>query len=139
MRGALLLLGAGALLSLLIFRGVAPRRVLAGIEAQVPVYSWDAEDVRARLGSDLLVVDGREGGRGGRPKDWFPLPFGGRTKSIVPPQDREVRAVLVVTEAKRAAAARSLAQRLAREWGLDEVATLKGGYEAWAEAGLPVQ
>jgi rhodanese-related sulfurtransferase len=153
-KGALLLLGAGALLSLLIFavdarnrsrpgggafRMAAPQRLLAALETQLPVYSWDAAKTRARLGNDLLVVDGRQGGRGARPKDSFRLPFGGATKAILPPDDREVRAVLVVAEAGRAAEARDLAQRLAREWALEEVATFKGGYEAWAEAGLPLQ
>ena len=47
--------------------------------------------------------------------------------------------MLVVTEAARAQEARDLAQRLAREWALEEVATFKGGYEAWIAAGLPVQ
>jgi hypothetical protein len=139
LRGALLLVGAGALLSLLIFRGVAPRQLLAALETQATVYSWDPGTARGRLGGDLLVVDGRQGGRGARPKDAFRIPLGGRTKTILPPDDREVRAVLVVAEANRATEARDLAQRLAREWALEEVATLKGGYEAWIEAGLPVQ
>ena len=138
MKGALLLLGAGALLSLLVFRGARPKELLAAIETQIPVYSWDAGKARARLGPELLVVDGRQGGRGARPKDSFRVPLGGRTKSSLPPDDREVRAVLVVAEANRAREARDLAQRLAREWALEEVATLKGGYEAWIAAGLPV-
>lgn len=139
MRGALLLVGAGALLSAIIFRGEAPRQLLAAMETQVPVYSWDPGTVREKLGGDLLVVDGRQGARGARPKDAYRIPLGGRTKAILPPGDREVRAVLVVAEANRAAEARDLAQRLAREWALEEVATLKGGYEAWIKAGLPVQ
>ena len=139
MKGALFLVGAGVLLSLLVFRSEKPRQMLAAMEAQVPVYSWDAGTARAKLQGDVLVVDGRQGARGARPKDAFRIPLGGRTKSILPPDDRDVRAVLVVAEANRAAEARDLAQRLAREWALEEVATLKGGYEAWIKAGLPVQ
>lgn len=139
MKGALLLAGAGALLSLLVFRGVAPTRIVASLEAQRTVYSWDPAKVRARLGGGLLVVDGRTGGRGARPKDAYRVALGGRTRSIPPPPGREVDAVLVVMESSRSAEARELAQRLAREWALDEVATLKGGFEAWIAAGLPLQ
>lgn len=140
MRGALLLLGAGALLSLLIFRGVSPWQLLATLETQVTVRSWDADTVRARLGEELLVVDGRAGVRGLRPKDAFRAPFEDRAdESFVLPEGREVRAVLVVMEKERANEARELAQWLAREWAIDEVATLKGGFEAWRAARLPLE
>jgi 3-mercaptopyruvate sulfurtransferase SseA len=58
---------------------------------------------------------------------------------LVMPDGRQVRAALVVMEASRAAEARELARWLAREWGLPEVATLRGGFEAWQRAGLPVE
>jgi len=137
-KGALLLLAAGALLSLLVFRGVAPSQLLAALEMQAVVHSWDAETARARLGDELLVVDGRGGGAGAGPKDAFPVPFEERNDEVfVMPEGRQIRAALVVMEAGRAREARELAQWLAREWALEEVATLQGGIEAWQAAGLP--
>ncbi|MFI5402351.1 MAG: hypothetical protein ACHQ1G_05390, partial [Planctomycetota bacterium] len=127
MKGALLLLAAGALLSLVIFRGVSPSQLLATLEMQATVRSWDAEAARARLGDELLLVDGRTGGAGARPKDAFSVPFEERNEEVfVMPEGRQVRAALVVMEAARAAEARELAQWLAREWGLEEVATFRG-------------
>lgn len=140
MKGAILLLAAGALLSLVIFRDVSPSQLLAALEMQAVVFSWDAETARARLGDELLVVDGRTGGAGAQPKDAISVPFEERNEEVfVMPEGRQVRAALVVMEAKRAKEARELAQWLAREWALEEVATFKGGFEAWQAAGLPVQ
>jgi rhodanese-related sulfurtransferase len=139
MKGVLLLLGAGALLSLLIFRGLPSAQMLAALETQPVVRRWDAETARARLSDELLVVDGRGGVRGARPKGAFPLPFEQRTTEHVLPEGRDVRAVLVVMQARRRTDARELAQWLAREWAVDEVATLEGGFEAWEAAGLPVE
>lgn len=140
MRGALLLLGAGALLSLLVFRGISPSQLLATLETQVTVHAWDTATARARLGDEVLVVDGRKGGRGARPKGAYEAPFESRLdETFVLPDGRDVRAVLVVMEARRATEARELAQWLAREWAIDEVATLRGGFEAWRAAGLPVE
>jgi 3-mercaptopyruvate sulfurtransferase SseA len=67
------------------------------------------------------------------------VPFEERTDEHVLPEGREIRAVLVVMQARRATDARELAQWLAREWAIDEVATLEGGFEAWEAAGLPVE
>ncbi len=140
MKGALLLLAAGAALSAVIFRGASPSQLLAALEMQATVHAWDAERARARLGDELLVVDGRTGGAGARPKDAFSVPFEERNEEIfVMPEGRQIRAALVVMEAERAAEARELAQWLAREWALEEVATFKGGMEAWQAAGLPLQ
>lgn len=141
MKGALLLIAAGALLSLLIFRGASAKQLLATLESQPTVYSWDAKKAGERLNSDLLVVDGRRRGhRGIRPKDALSIPFEERRfETFVLPEGHEVRAVLVVMEASRSAEARELAQDLAREWAMPEVATLKGGIEAWQAAGLPVE
>ena len=139
MKGALLLLAAGALLSLVIFRGVAPAQVLAALETQPVVRSWDAETARARLGDDVLVVDGRRGRLGVRPKGALPIPFEERRfGTFVLPEGWEVRATLVVMEGARATEARELAKWLAGEWGLPEVATFRGGIEAWQAAHLPV-
>jgi len=140
LKGALFLLGAGALLSLLAFRGLSPSQLMATLENQVIVHSWDAERTRARLGDGLLVVDGRRGVRGARPKDAFRVLFERRTDDLfVLPEGRQVDAVLVVMEAGRVKEARELAQWAAREWGIDEVATFRGGFEAWEAAGLPVE
>jgi len=138
-KGALLLLVAGALLSLLIFRGMEPAQMLASLETQPVIRRWDVEAARARLGDELLVVDGRRGGRGARPKGAMRVPFEERTDEHVLPEGRDVRAVLVVMQARRRGDARELAQWLAREWAIDEVATLEGGFEAWEAAGLPVE
>ncbi|MCK6459784.1 MAG: hypothetical protein L6Q95_07800 [Planctomycetes bacterium] len=139
MKGALLLLGAGALLSLLIFRGMEPVQMLAALETQPVIRRWDVETARARLGDELLVVDGRRGGRGARPQGAMQVPFEDRTDEHVLPEGRDVRAVLVVMQGRRKGDARELAQWLAREWAVDEVATLEGGFEAWEAAGLPVE
>jgi hypothetical protein len=139
-KGALILLAAGAILSLVIFRGQAPAQILAALETQPVVRSWDPETARARLGDDVLVVDGRKGGRGVRPKGALGIPFEDRRDgTFVLPEGWEVRAVLVVMEAARATEARELARWLAAEWGLPEVATFKGGIEAWQAAHLPVE
>ncbi len=140
MKGALFLLAAGAALSLLIFRGISPSQLLAALEMQATVHAWDAETARTRLGDELLVVDGRTGGAGARPKDALSVPFEERIDEVfVMPEGRQVRAALVVMEAARATEARELAQWLAREWALEEVATFRGGFEAWQAARLPVQ
>ncbi|HEX5135635.1 MAG TPA: hypothetical protein VFY93_01560 [Planctomycetota bacterium] len=140
MRGALFLVVAGALLSLAIFRGMEPKQVLAALEAQPVVRRWDVETARARLGDDLLVVDGRRGVRGARPKGALVVPFEERRdEPAVLPEGRDVRAVLVVMPARRRNDARELALWLAREWAIDEVATLDGGIEAWEAARLPVE
>jgi len=138
LRGALVLLAAGALLSLVIFRGASPSQMLAALEVQAVVHAWDAETARARLGDELLVVDGRGGGAGAGPKDAFSVPFEERNdEAFVMPEGRQIRAALVVMEAGRAREARELAQWLAREWALEEVATFQGGIEAWLAADLP--
>jgi rhodanese-related sulfurtransferase len=139
MKGALLLLVAGALLSLVIFRGAEPVQMFAALETQQVIRRWDVDTALARLGDDLLVVDGRKGGRGARPKGALLVPFEERTDEHLLPEGRDVRAVLVVMQARRANDARELAQWLAREWAIDEVATLEGGFEAWEAAGLPVE
>jgi len=50
-KGALLLLGAGALLSLVIFRRMEPAQMLASLETQPVIRRWDVETARARLGA----------------------------------------------------------------------------------------
>jgi hypothetical protein len=139
-KGAVLLVAAGAVMSLAIFRGIPPPQLLAALEAQAPVFSWDAAQARARFAEGVLVVDGRKGGPGARPKDAVRVPFEERYDEVlVLPASRQFRAALVVMEAARTAEARELAQWLAREWALPEVATFRGGFEAWVAAGLPVE
>jgi rhodanese-related sulfurtransferase len=139
-KGAILLLVAGALLSLAVYRGSHPSQLLATLETEVTVHSWDAGTALARLGDELLVVDGRTGVRGARPRGAFRAPFEERSsEGFSIPEGRDVKAVLVVMEKNRASEARDLAQLLGREWGIAEVATLRGGFEAWQAAGLPVE
>jgi len=140
---AALLLAAGvalAALSALAGGGVETAQLLAALEAQVPVQAWDAERARDRLDDDLLVVDGRDAGAGPGPRGAVRVPFGDRARADVAlPAERQVRAALVVMEAGREADARALAEWVARQWALPEVATLQGGIEAWRAAGLPLE
>ena len=140
MKGALFLLAAGALLSLLIFRDVPVAEVLAVLETQPVVRSWDVETARARLKDDVLVVDGRRGRFGVRLKGALRVPFEERRdETFVLPEGWQGRMALIVMEGARAQEARELAQWLGREWGLPEVATLRGGIEAWQAARLPLE
>lgn len=136
-RETLVLLLAGAVLSLLALAAGGQVRasdgpdLVAALEAQRPVYAWDEKDLDAE---DLLVVDGRsaEAFSRGHPDGAFHVPFEERDESVHPlPAGRQVRAVVVVMEAARAAEARQLAQWCAREWAVPVVATFRGGWEAW--------
>jgi len=115
-------------------------QLLLALEEQRPVFSWSADAVAARLGDGTLVVDGRspEEHRQSRPDGSLNVPFEDRHSEIFQiPQGRQVDAVLVVLEARRMDSARELARTLARQWGASKVATLRGGWEAWLDAGLP--
>ncbi|MHC4550437.1 MAG: rhodanese-like domain-containing protein [Planctomycetota bacterium] len=144
---ALALLGLGAVFSWLAL--LAGGRVGAGetaqlltaLEAQVPVLSWRTNEAAARQSEDLLIVDGRPAAahRAGRPRGALHVPFAAREARVYAlPEDRQVRAVLVVMGKDEAAQARALAQWCAREWALPVVATLDGGWPAWQAARLPV-
>ena len=70
----------------------------AALDAQVPVYSWGAGDVAARLRPSLLVVDARSTDEyeAGRPAGSINLPFRQRYAALFQlPQGRQVDAVLV--------------------------------------------
>jgi hypothetical protein len=145
MREAAMLVALGAVLSAVaagvarVPPGHAPQ-ILATLEAQVAVFRWDAGTARERLGDDLLLVDGRIRGPGARLPHAVYVPFDWQRRgAVAPPLEHQVRAALVVTEARRATEARALAQWVAREWGIEEVATLEGGFEAWQAAGLPIE
>jgi hypothetical protein len=76
--------------------------------------------------------------RQSRPKGSLNVPFEDRHSEIFQlPQGRQVIAVLVVLERRREDGARELARTLARQWGVEKIATLRGGWEAWRDAGLP--
>jgi rhodanese-related sulfurtransferase len=112
----------------------------AALEEQIPVYSWDVRETAARLGAELLIVDGRspESHEASRPAESVNVPFEERNEGLFQlPQGRQVHAVLVVMEEGEAARARQLAKTLARQWGIAEVATLQGGWQAWFGDGLP--
>jgi hypothetical protein len=144
-REGAMLVALGAALSAVVaaLAGLPPREVpqlLATLEAHVPVFKWDAETTRARLGDDVLIVDGRRRGPGTRLPQAAYVPFDWqRQGATAPAPDHQVRTALVVMEAKRAPEARALAQWVAREWGVPEVATFEGGIEAWLKAGLPTE
>jgi rhodanese-related sulfurtransferase len=136
-REAGLLLLAGAALSLLALAAGGQVRaadvpdLAAALEAQRPVFSWASSDLGAE---DLLVVDGRSAAAfsRGHPDGALHVPFEERDERVHPlPAGRQVRAVVVVMEAARAAEARELAQWCAREWAVPVVATFRGGWEAW--------
>jgi hypothetical protein len=126
--GAVLLIGAA--LAAAVARGVHVPDLRAALEAQVPVYSWDAGE----LPDDVLVVDGRSAAAhaAGHPKGSLSIPFEEREEGVFDlPDARPVRAAVVVMEESRKLQARELAQWLGREWGLPRVGTLEGGIEAW--------
>jgi len=142
LRQGAVLAAAGALLSVLALAAdgrVGPRdlpQLVLALDAQAPVLRRSAADAGPRDG--LLVLDGRarEAHARLRPAGSVNVPFEGRDRDVfVLPEGRQVDAVLVV--AADAPQARALAQWAVREWGVREVATLEGGFDAWVEAGLP--
>ena len=117
--------------------GDLPQMVLA-LEAQAPVLLWRAADAAPRDG--LLVLDGRaaDAHRRQRPAGAVHVPFAARDRQAYAlPEGRQVDAVVVVADDP--AEARALAQWVVREWGVTEVATRRGGFEAWRAAGLPTE
>jgi 3-mercaptopyruvate sulfurtransferase SseA len=142
----LALVVAGAALSLAALaaggrlRAADAGQLLLALEAQAPVEAWEVADAYHREG--LLVLDGRsrEEHVAARPAGSVHVPFADRHRGVfLLPEGRQVDAVLVI--AARPSEARELAQWVFREWGVREVATLRGGFEAWRHggSGFPVE
>ncbi len=118
------------------------KTLLRDVDVLVPVQRLSARRVKDLLAhEEIVVVDGRSvmAYRSRHPQGALQILFADPDPGLMRHASRVAgKAVLVIAETHQAVQARDLAQRLVREAGAREAATLIGGWEGWCEEGLPV-
>lgn len=141
---ALALIGIGIALSLL--RAIAfaepalfrPSTVLSVLREQKPLFAWTPRQLADD--DDVIVVDCRTAQEHAvlHPTGAIHMPSQEREKALVELWPRlRGRRVAVLAGASDIALARDVAAYLARHAGVAVTGTVRGGFEAWRDAGLP--